>query len=160
MGWHVLYVKPRSEKRMAEYCVAQGLEHYLPLRRETKIYQRRKVTVDKPVFPGYVFVRFDADSRLTVLKANPIVRVLETGDEGRLVHELDQVRKALAADPALGTVAALKRGTRVRIKAGPFMGVEGLVADMRNPTQVRLNVEMIGRAVVVDVDRDFVESME
>jgi transcription antitermination factor NusG len=159
MGWHVVYVKPRTEKKMAEYCAAHGLEHYLPLRRQTKIYQRRKVTVDKPVFPGYVFVVFDAESRATVLKAAPLVRVLDTGDEPRLVHELEQVRRALTVDPALGTAAALRHGTPVRIKAGPFRGVEGIVASMRNPAKVRLNVEMIGRAVVVDVERDYVEAL-
>jgi transcription antitermination factor NusG len=159
MGWHVVYVKPRTEKKMAEHCAAHGLEHYLPLRRETKIYQRRKVTVDKPVFPGYVFVVFDAESRVTVLKANPFVRVLETADEARLVHELEQVRLALAVDPALGTDAALRHGTPVRITAGPFQGIEGIVESMQNPAKVRLNVEMIGRAVVVDVGREYVEAV-
>ena len=145
---------------MAEYCAVHRLEHYLPLRRETKIYQRRKVTVEKPVFPGYVFVSYDDSSRVTVMKANPLVRVLETIDEARLVHELDQIRKVLAVDPTLSTCVALRHGTHVRIKTGPFMGVEGTVADIRNPTQVRLNVEMIGRAVVVDIDRDYIETLD
>ena len=55
--WHVLHVKPRTEKKVAEFCELRRVLPYLPLREETKIYQRRKVTVQKPAFPGYVFAR-------------------------------------------------------------------------------------------------------
>ena len=160
MSWNVLHVRPRCEKKMNEFCRAQKLEAYLPLRRETKIYQRRKVTVEKPVFPGYIFVMFDRDGRLELLKTNNVVRVLEPGDEKLLIYQLEQIRKALAADATLGAVAALQKGRRVRITGGPFMGVEGLIHDLKGPAKVLLNVEMIGRAVAVEVERDFLELAE
>lgn len=157
MSWNVLYVRPRCEKKMAEFCRIQGYEHYLPLRSETKIYQRRKVTVAKPVFPGYLFVSFDPQGRLELLKTNNIVRILESPDEQNLIHELEQIQKALSVDATLGAVAALKKGRHVRITGGPFMGVEGLIQDVKGNTKVLLNVDMIGRAVAVEVDRDFLE---
>ena len=135
MSWNVLHVRPRCEKKMAEFCRIQRLAHYLPLRQETKIYQRRKVTVEKPVFPGYIFVSFDRDGRLELLKTNNIVRILETPDEHRLLRELDQIQKALAVDSTLGAVAALRKGRRVRITGGPFMGVEGLIQDAQGQRQ-------------------------
>jgi len=67
------------------------------------------------------------------------------------------VRKALRVDPSLGTCQALTAGRRVRIHAGPFMGVEGIVANVKGKAKVCLNVEMIGRAVAVEVDREFIE---
>lgn len=160
MSWHVLYLRPRCEKKVDEYCRAHGIESYLPLRRETKIYQRRRVTVQKPVFPGYLFASFDSDGRRRVLKSNNIVRILDTRNEDGLLHELAQIRQALAVDPTLGTCDALKEGRRVKICAGPFMGVEGLVAALKGPAKVRLNVDMIGQAVLVEVDRDYVEVVD
>jgi len=160
MSWNVLHLRPRCEKKMAEYCKVHGLDCYLPLREETKIYQRRKVTVQKPLFPGYFFASFDADGRPTLLKSNHIVRILEMRDERQLVYELDQIRQALAVDPGLGTCAALKQGRKVRILAGPFMGVEGVVSGLKGPVKVRLNVDMIGRAVAVEVDRDYLEVVD
>ena len=145
---------------MAEFCRVQRFEHYLPLRRETKIYQRRKVTVEKPVFPGYIFVSYDRDGRLELLKTNNIVRILESPDERNLLHELEQIQKALSVDATLGAVAALKKGRHVRITGGPFMGVEGLIQDLKGGAKVLLNVDMIGRAVAVEVDRDFLEVMD
>ena len=160
MNWHVLYLRPRCEKKMAGYCEILGLNHYLPLRSETKVYQRRKVTVDKPVFPGYVFVAFDREGRLALLKTNLVVRVLETRKQRALLHQLAQIRKALAVDPTLGAGTALSRGRRVRITGGPFQGVEGMVATLKGTAKILLNVEMIGQGVALEVDRDFLEPID
>jgi transcription antitermination factor NusG len=158
--WNVLHVRPRCEKRIAEYCGVHALPHYLPLREETKIYQRRKVTVHKPVFPGYVFASFDADGRLTLLKSNQIVRILVPADEAQLVLELEQIRTALSVDQTLGACEALRRGRRVRITGGPFLGIEGIVEEMRGHAKVVLNVDMIGQAVAVEVAPEYLEILE
>ena len=157
MEWHVLYLRPRCEKKTAEFCRQRILSFYLPLRRETKIYQRRKVTVEKPLFPGYFFAGCDDDGRLALLKTNNVVRILKPTSRRQLLHELAQIRKALAADPTLGTCAALKTGHRVRILTGPFMGIEGFVSSLKGKTKVCLNVDMIGQAVAVEVERQFLE---
>ena len=160
MSWFVLHLKPRCEKKMAEYCRIQEIECYLPLRSELKIYQRRKVQVEKPLFPGYFFMTCDEKGRMALLLTNNIVRTLVPPNEDRFLFELDQVRKALAADPSLGSCQAIEQGKRVRITGGPFMGVEGLVDKMRGRAKVCLNVDMIGRAVAVEVDRQFLELIE
>ena len=157
MGWNVLHVKPRREKKVAEHCEQLRIEHYLPLREETKIYQRRKVTVAKPVFPGYIFAAFGDQGRLDLLKTNTLVRILQPSDENVLVHELAQVRAALAVDPTLGATAALQKGRIVRIMGGPFAGIEGCIELLKGQTMVCLNVEMIGQAIRVEVDRSLLE---
>lgn len=160
MDWHVMYVRPRCEKKLAEYCRLSHLRHYLPLREETKIYQRRKVTVQKPLFPGYVFAAFDDEGRLSLLKTNNIVRILKPASRRRLLHELAQVRRALRVDPSLDTCSALKSGRRVRITGGAFMGIEGTISRIDGRTKVRLNVDMIGQAVAVDVDREYLDVID
>jgi len=160
MQWHVLHVRPRCEKKVAESARLLRVDHYLPLRRETKIYQRRKVTVDKPVFPGYVFAAFDQEGRVAVLKTNQVIRILEVRDQELLLRQLAQVRQALAVDPTLSACAALKCGRVVRIRSGPFMGLEGVVASLKGPAKVVLNVEMIGQAVAVEVDRDYLDVVD
>lgn len=160
MAWCVLHVKPRCEKKIAQACCALGIEYFLPLRSETKVYQRRKVTVEKPVFPGYVFAAIDRDQRVALLKTQQIVRTLETDEEERLIHELEQVRKALDVDPSLGADTALKKGAAVRITGGPFMGVEGWVEAVRGQNKVCLSVDMIGQAVVVEVAREYLDPID
>ena len=158
--WHVLHVRPRCEKKMGEYCAAHAVECYLPLREETKVYQRRRVTVEKPVFPGYVFLTFRPAERVTVLKSNVVVRILEVVNQEQLLHELAQIRKALDVDATLGACAAFERGRRVRVTAGSFQGVEGIIQTVRGQTRVLLNVDMIGQAVAVEIDRELLELLD
>ncbi len=160
MKWVVLHVKPRCEKKLAEHCVQHRVSYYLPLREEVKIYQRRKVAVQKPLFPGYLFTSLDDESRLLLQKTNNILRILEPGNTRELLHELAQVRRALEIDPKLEAFRGLKRGTNVRIRGGPFMGVEGTVASFKGTAKVCLNVQLIGQAVVVEVDREFLEVID
>ena len=158
--WHVLHVRPRCEKKIAEHCLVHRVEHYLPLREETKVYQRRKVTVQKPVFPRYVFVTFNAEERASVLRSHHVVRILDVLDQQRLLGELEQVRLALTVDPTLKACEALERGRRVRIEGGPFQGLEGVVQSIKGRTRVLLNVEMIGQAVAVEADYDLLEPVD
>lgn len=158
--WHVLHVRPRCEKKMADYAASQDLTCYLPLREETKVYQRRKVTVTKPLFPGYIFMVFSQAQRVLALKSNLVVRDLPALNQAQLVRDLEQIRQALSVDPTLGACAALTQGRRVRIGAGPFMGLEGVVQMVRGSARVLLNVEMIGQAVAVEVDRAALEPLD
>jgi transcriptional antiterminator RfaH len=160
MSWQVLHIHPRCEKKMAEYCKVNKLEYYLPLRKQTRLYQRRRVTFEKPVFPGYLFTAFDAEGRLALLKSNNIIRILTPECEDRLLFELEQVKKALLVDPTLVPCESLKKGKHVRILSGPFMGIEGVVADVKGTMKVRLNVDMIGQAVAVEIEKDFLELLE
>jgi len=160
MNWYVLYLRPRCEKKLAEYCRIHKLSHYLPLRRETKIYQRRKVTVEKPLFSSYFFCSFDGEERLGLLKTNNVLRILEPSSRRKLLHDLAQVRKALRVDPTLEATSAVRVGRHVRILGGPFMGVEGIVQAVKGKMKVSLNVDMIGRAVVVEVDRGYLEVVD
>lgn len=158
--WRVLYVHPRSEKKVLLYCGIGNITSYLPLRAETKVYQRRRVTVEKPVFPGYIFARLDPDSRLAILKSNLIVRIMDTPDQRLLLHQLAQIRKALKANPALVAVPAIVKGIRVRITNGPFLGIEGVVASVKSSGRVALNVDMIGQAIAVEVEKNFLEILQ
>ena len=157
MGWEVLYLRPRYEKKMALLCDIMGVEYYLPLRAETKVYQRRRVSVEKPVFPGYFFVSLNSIERPRLKRTDSVVRTLVPEDESKLLHELQQIKLAMRVDCTLGAAKALKKGRRVRIKTGPFMGVEGVVWQRRSTKTVRLNVDLIGQAVVVDVDGELLE---
>ena len=158
--WFVLHAKPRTEKKLADYSRAHGVTVDLPLREETKVYQRRRVTVHKPVFPGYVFLCFTPDEKITVLKSKLVVRILAVEDQTRLLRELDQIRLALSVDPTLDACAAFQAGKRVVIRTGPFQGLEGIVQTVKGRTKVILNIEMIGQALAVEIGIERLEPVD
>lgn len=159
LGWHVLHTRPRCEKKLEDYCRVYRLEHYLPLRKEVKVYQRRKVEVHKPLFPGYVFARFDGSQRAGVLRSRHVVRVLTVVDQAGFINEINQIRKALAVEPTLGACPALKKGVPVRIVAGPFQGLEGVVSAFKGQARVILNIHLISQGVPVEVTADMLERL-
>ncbi len=142
---------------MAGYSDKFGLHYYLPLRTETKIFQRRKVTVEKPIFAGYFFVRFDEAGRLKLMKTNHVVHILDIPNQRKFLHELAQIRKALRVDSTLGACNAYEKGRIVKIKAGPFSGIEGCIDIIKSSGKVLLNLDMIGQAVLVEVDKAFID---
>jgi transcription antitermination factor NusG len=158
-NWKVLFVKPRTEKKVSEYCALYRIPFYLPLREKMRRVQRRKVAVYLPVFPGYVFARFEIDQRLPLLQTNLLVRVLEPENPRRMLRDLVMVRRALRVNPALETEKPLARGRLVRIISGPFTGIEGRVARLAGTLKVVLNVELIGQAVSVTAEIDQVEAL-
>ena len=159
--WHVLHVRSRCEKKMQDFAQAAGLKNYLPLRLESKIYQRRKVKVSKPVFPGYFFVSFNNEGRVAMLKTNSIVRIIPAANQDRLLFELDQVSKALSVDETLGAADMFEKGKHAKITGGPFQGIEGVIGDVSQyPRKIWLNVEMIGRSVPVAVEPEYLEIID
>ena len=158
--WRVMYVHPRSEKKVAAYCRISNVSFYLPLRMETRVYQRRKVQVEKPVFPGYVFASLNVEKRETVMKSNHILRIIHPSNQRLLLHQLAQIRKALRANPTLIAIPSIEKGTTVRITRGPFMGIEGIVSSKKGSSRVILNVNMVKQAVVIEVEHDCLEIID
>lgn len=70
------------------------------------------------------------------------------------------IRKALRVNPQLEAELPLSKGSHVRIIDGPFMGVEGIVARVKNKMRVILNVEMIGQAIAVTAEIAQVEVLK
>ena len=96
--WNVLYVKHNHEKTASRFLAAHGVDHYLPLYREQSVWaNRQRVVVERPVFPGYLFVRFAPEQQRKVLMAPGVVCLLGENEFGAIAGtEIAQLRKALA----------------------------------------------------------------
>ena len=107
-----------------------------------------------------ILIILDHDGRVDLLKTNNIVHIIEVLDQRTFLHELAQVRRALRVDPELEAVKGLTKGKIVRITAGPFQGIEGCVVSLKSLNVIRLNVDMIGQAIEVEVDKAYIESLD
>jgi transcription antitermination factor NusG len=158
--WKVLYTHPRAEKQVEIECRALGLDCYLPLRTAVRIYQRRKVTFTKPLFPGYVFVELLPQRKGELFSFGHIARVIPVSRPVKMLRQLVMVRKALALDPGLDATDPVSEGEIVRIGTGPMQGCEGVVSRIRRKAGsviLLLSVDIIGRAVPIELDRSLIE---
>jgi transcription antitermination factor NusG len=154
--WTPAYCKPRTEKVVADYCARHGIPCYLPLLRQKRRYQRRTVEVLLPMFRGYVFVRLGLENRTLFLECHRIVHLVEVDEvqERMLVAELQgiQIMERAQGSVELEVMPDIRPGTPVTITDGPLRGTSGVVETRRGKTRVVVNVELLGRAVVAEMD--------
>ena len=53
----------------------------------------------------------------------------------------------------------LTDGDRVRIKAGPLTGLEGIVSRKKDALRLVLSVQMLGRSAAVEIDACMIERL-
>ncbi len=76
--WSVLHVITNHEKKVAQQLAVRSLEHYLPLYSERSRWTDRTVTLERPLFPGYVFVRYSPETRVSLIAVPGALRLLGT----------------------------------------------------------------------------------
>ena len=66
--WYASYTCAKHEKRVAGELQARGVEHFLPLYSSRRRWKDRRVSLELPLFPGYVFVHLALRDRMRVLQ--------------------------------------------------------------------------------------------
>jgi transcription antitermination factor NusG len=161
--WFAVYTSPRHEKRVDQHLGMREIEHYLPLyRTQRKWSDGSRVTLDLPLFPGYIFVRIKRTQRVRVLEVPGVVAVVGgTGGEPAYLPEADI--EALRSGLPLCRVEPhplLKVGQRARIRAGAFAGMEGIVVRKKNSFRVVLTLDTIMQSFAVEVDGGDLEPLD
>lgn len=155
--WVILHTRPRAEKKAQQTFELEGATIYLPLRRKDHRYGGRVRTFWSPMFPGYVFGRF-LSNQVHKLRGNQyIANVLKVIDQAGLVHQLQQVERALSTGEMVELMPYLDKGKAVRITGGPLKGVVGIVERLDKKTKVVISIEMIQQSVFMEVDSAFIE---
>ncbi len=161
MPWHVLLVRSNFERRVAQHLTVRAVEHYLPFYQERVKWSDRIVVTERPLFSGYVFVRFLPESRIKVISTPGVARLL--GDEGgNLVSsaDLDKIREGLASGLLLRPHPNVSVGARVRIRAGIFEGVEGVVMEFRQQCKVIIALAAVQQCFSLEVGHGDIEVLK
>ena len=160
--WYVAQVKPSGFARAEANLVRQGFETFMPLRRKTVRHARRKRDVLRPVFPGYLFIKFGS-ARADWRKINSTFGVskLISFEAGKPASVPDALMAGLRArcddHQVLRPLDDLRTGERVRMLSGAFADFVGEVEKMVANDCVRLLFEIMGQTTRVDVPVDDVE---
>ena len=160
--WFALTAKPRHEKAVAENLRSKGLESFLPLYRVRRHWSDRIKSVDLPLFPGYVFCRFAYASRLPVLNTPGVRSVV--GFANAPAPIADQEISRIQAIQASGLPAQpwpyVQVGQMARIEYGSLAGLEGVLIREKDSLRVVVSVELLQRAVAIEIDRDIIRAVQ
>ncbi len=158
-AWFAVYTCANHEKRVAAHLGARGVEHFLPLYRSRRVWKDRRVFLELPLFPGYLFARFALPERLRVLDVPGVVRLVGfNGQPYPLAEsEVETLRSGIHSAPRIEPYPYLTAGSRVRIARGPLAGMQGILVRRKNVCRVVLSLELIARSAAVEVDAADIE---
>ena len=161
-AWFALTAKPRHEKVVAESLRGKGLESFVPLYRARRQWTDRVQLVDLPLFPGYVFCRFAYASRLGVLATPGVTSVVGFSDVPTPVtdDEIARIRAIQASGLPAQPWPYLRVGQKARIEWGSLAGLEGVLIREKDALRVVVSVELLRRAVAVEINRDMIRAVE
>ena len=154
--WFALHVRTRFERAVSRNLRAKGYEEFLPLFRRVSQWSDRKKEIELPLFPGYVFCRFNPHHRLPILMIPGVNSVVGIGKTLMPVEEreLDAIRAVLQSNAYCEPWPYLEVGQHVRVERGALAGTEGIVAIVKNTCRLVISVNLLQRSVAVEIDRD------
>ncbi|MHB8413553.1 MAG: transcription termination/antitermination protein NusG [Candidatus Acidiferrales bacterium] len=153
-SWFALSVKSRYEKTVATFLESKGYEWFLPLYKSRRCWSDRIKEMDVPLFPGYLFCRFDIYNRFPVLMIPGVQHIvggtqLPTPIEASEIEALQVVvNTKLSREPW----PFLQLGDRVKIEQGSLAGIEGILLQIKGRHRLVLSVTLLQRSVAVDID--------
>jgi len=152
--WYALYTSAHHEKCVAAELRSRSVEHLLPLYSSVRQWKDRRMILDLPLFPGYVFVRLALRDRLRVLQIPGVVRFVGFGGLPASLpdEEMEILRAGFSGRFHAEPHAYMTAGRRVRIASGPFAGLEGILRRRKNNLRVVVSIELIQRSVAVEID--------
>ena len=150
--WWVIYTKSRQEKVFCRQLLGLQVPHYLPLVNKTSLSRGRRMSVQVPLFSGYVFLHGSEQERLLSLSTNRISQILPVGDGERLQHDLSQIFRLIASGAPVTVEQRLAPGRRVRVRQGAFAGIEGTVLERRGVKRLFVAVNFLQQGASIDLE--------
>src|SRR5258707_7225942 len=157
--WYAAYTSANHEKRVAEQFVVRDVEHFLPSYKSVRRWKDRRVTLEMPLFPGYVFVCMALRDRLQVQQVPGVAHLVGFGGTPAALPEeaIEALRASLESGVRAQPHPYLTLGRQVQVRSGPLAGMQGILLRRKGNFRVVISIELIQRSVAVDVDAVEVE---
>ena len=144
--WHVLYTKPRNEKKVTVRLGEAGYTVYCPLIKTVHQWSDRKKKVQIPMFPSYIFIYINEKNRQLPLRDPGVMKYVYYAGHPAIIRdiEVNAIREIENAGSEIRVEGSgFEKGQFVEIPQGPFKGMTGIV-DKFDARKVLVFVEQLG----------------
>jgi transcription antitermination factor NusG len=160
--WYVIHARSRHEAKVESALQQKGFEIFLPRITVRSRRQDRRVFLNVPLFPGYLFVHSVLDSFAyhEIIKLSGVVRLLGINRQSRPVPaaQVESIKAIVESDRPYYPWAYLGQGEPVRILEGPLAGTTGIILRWQEKKRrLVVEVELFQRSVAVELEDEAVE---
>jgi transcription antitermination factor NusG len=149
--WYAVHTSAQREKKVASYLLQSGVEQFLPVYQNRRRWKDRVVTVETPLFAGYLFVRLRLIEKLKVLNAPGVARFICQNGQPAVIPEEDIERIKSGLVKGAIPHPYLTVGRRVMVVRGPLAGTSGVLVRKKNNLRVVVCIDSITRAMAIEV---------
>ena len=162
LPWYAVQCWLRKESMIAAQLEGQGFECFLPKYKSLREWSDRKKEVEQPLFPGYLFCRFDYTQRRPVVVTPGVLQVVGCGRTPTPIEdrEIEAIQIAVASGVPGQPWPYLEVGEKVRIHTGKLSGLEGILVNFKGNHRVVLSVTLLQRSVALEVDLAWVAALD
>lgn len=152
--WYAAYTCANHERRVAEQFAGRNVEHFLPQYESVRCWKDRKVRLQLPLFPGYLFVHTAGQDRLRILQVPGVVRLVGfNGNPTPMPDEdISRIREFLGQGWRAEPHPYLQVGRRARVVRGPLARMEGIIVRRKNRSRLVLSFQLIQRSMAIEID--------
>jgi len=162
--WFILQFKANSHNQATKNLNRQGFETFLPLHNTTSRKLSRFVNTSKPLFPGYMFVRFDRAKPewykinntygvSQLITFNSILKSIPTTFVDSLMKRYDLSGKLIPAEK-------LKKGDHVTVLTGPFANFIATVEEYEADQRIWVLIDLMGRKSRIQTQSDTLQPLD
>jgi transcriptional antiterminator NusG len=153
--WFALRLRSNHERVAVTHLRDRGYEEFAPSYKTEKRWSDRTKQIDRFLFPGYVFCRFDPNDRLPILTVPGVVDVVGFGKMPEQIPdaEIERVRRMVESGLLVVPYPYVQVGQPVLIEHGPLSGVEGILVEAKGKARLVVSVNLLRRSVSAEVDR-------
>lgn len=154
--WYVLYVKSRTEKKVAVEFDYSNVEYYLPLIKRLKQWSDRKKLIEEPLFRGYVFVNINIKEYDKVVHTQNVVKFISFEGSAVPIPEVQiNAIKLYVKDNDLQDIddSTLVVGQEVEVISGNLVGLKGNLVEVKGKKKVKVQIETVNSSIIVSIPK-------
>jgi len=155
-NWYAVYVKSRSEKRVALDLEMDGIEYYLPIIKVLKKWSDRRKWVEEPLFKSYMFVYIEEYEHSKVLQIRNVVKYINFEGKAAAIRpeQIEAIKYYLnEKDPENIENQTWDKGTKVEVISGSMSGLKGELINVRGKNKVKVEIDVVGQSIVIEIPK-------
>jgi len=159
LRWYALHTRSHCEAKVADYLRALNIEVFLPDYASRRQWNDRVKVIRLPLFPGYLFSRFERRLPNEALDAPGLAHIVGFADRPAAIpeQEIESVYRLVNSGLNVLGGPMLKKGNRVRVVSGPLKGIEGRLEKIKSQYRLVISVELLCRSISAEVAPEWVE---
>ena len=164
MNWYCVHTKPTKESLVARHLQEElGLQTYYPKLKRKRTIRRVRKEVIEPLFPRYLFCRFDfSESYRAVHYGKEIIGLVGTDGKPTIVNDstIEQLKEWAGKDKDVLELSpeSIAPGDSIRITEGPMMGLQAVfIEETTQSDRVAILLELMNAEARTEIDRSQIE---